>query len=120
MSKGNYDIFALVVNFLNVNWQPKQKTIGLFVTTETIRQALAVNLNNLLNSFGLRKKIIAFVKDEGAFLNVVTSKGMLFVMIFWGWRKVSTEVALDMFFSKACQYGIIEEFFCKDMRFVSI
>jgi hypothetical protein len=73
MSKGNCDIFALVVNFLNAYRQPKQMTFGLFEATETIRQALAINLNHLLNSFGLRKKIITFIKDEGGFLNAMIS-----------------------------------------------
>ncbi len=47
-------------------------TIGLFEAIKTTRQALAINLNNLLDSFGLRKKIITFVKDEGANLNAMT------------------------------------------------
>jgi hypothetical protein len=35
-SKGAYDIFALVINFLDGNWKPKKVTIGLFETTKTI------------------------------------------------------------------------------------
>jgi hypothetical protein len=35
MSKGTHDIFAFVINFLGVDWQPKDITIGLFETTET-------------------------------------------------------------------------------------
>jgi len=35
MSKGAYDIFALVINFLDENWQPKKVTIGLFETTKS-------------------------------------------------------------------------------------
>jgi hypothetical protein len=34
MSKGKYDIFALVINFLVENWQPKKVTINLFETTK--------------------------------------------------------------------------------------
>jgi hypothetical protein len=29
MSKGTYDIFALVINFLDENWQPKKVTLSL-------------------------------------------------------------------------------------------
>ncbi len=47
-------------------------TIGLFEVTKTIGQTLALNLNNLLDSFGIGKKIVAFVKDEGANLNAMT------------------------------------------------
>jgi hypothetical protein len=46
--------------------------LGYLKLFETTWQALDVNLSNLLDSFGLRKKIIAFVKDEGANLNVMT------------------------------------------------
>ncbi len=35
MSKGVYDIFALVINFLDENWEPKKVTISLFETTKT-------------------------------------------------------------------------------------
>jgi hypothetical protein len=73
MSKGVYDIFALVINFLDENWQPKKVTIDLFEATKTIGQALAKNLKELSNSYGLRKKIITYVKDEGANLNSMTT-----------------------------------------------
>jgi hypothetical protein len=36
MSKNTYDIFALVINFLDENWQPKKLTIGFFEAIETI------------------------------------------------------------------------------------
>jgi len=32
MSKGAHDIFALLINFLGFDWQPKQITIGLIET----------------------------------------------------------------------------------------
>jgi hypothetical protein len=41
MPKGTYDIFALVINFLNENWQPKRVIIGLFETTKTTGQSLS-------------------------------------------------------------------------------
>ncbi len=72
----NFDLWMFKkshdINFLDANWQPKQVTIGLFEAIETTRQALVINLSNLLDSFGLSKKIIAFVKDEGANLNAMT------------------------------------------------
>jgi hypothetical protein len=45
--------------------------IGLFETIETSGQALAKSLIELLDKYGLRKKIIAFVKDEGSKLNAM-------------------------------------------------
>jgi len=65
MSKGAYDVFALVINFLSSDWQPKHVTIGLFEATNTIGQALARSLIELLDKYGLRKKIITYVKNEG-------------------------------------------------------
>lgn len=57
MSKGARDIFALVVNLLGVDSQPKHVHIGLFEANETIGQALAKNLIKLLDTYGLKKKI---------------------------------------------------------------
>jgi len=72
MSKGVHDIFALVINFLGSNWQPKQITIGLFETTKITRQTLINNLTKLFDQYGLRNKIIAYVKDDGSNLNTMT------------------------------------------------
>ncbi len=43
MSKGAYDVFALVINFLDENWQPKKVKIGFFEAIEKIGQVLARN-----------------------------------------------------------------------------
>ncbi len=48
-------------------------TFGLFKAAETTRQALVKNLIELLNVYGLRNKIIAYVKDEGLNLNTLTN-----------------------------------------------
>ncbi len=72
MSKGAHYIFALVINFLRSNWQPKQVTISLFEAIKIIKQALTNNLTKLFDKYGLRNKIIAYVKDEGPNLNVMT------------------------------------------------
>jgi hypothetical protein len=69
MSKGTYDVFALLINFLNNDWQPKHVTIGLFETIETTGQALAKSLTKLLEKHGLMKKIVACIKDEGSNFN---------------------------------------------------
>ncbi len=44
MSKGAYDIFAVVINFLDESWQPKKVTIGLFEAIKTMGQTLTRNL----------------------------------------------------------------------------
>jgi hypothetical protein len=45
--------------------------INLFEATKTIGQTLARTLTKLLNKYGLRKKIIAYVKNEGSNLHVM-------------------------------------------------
>ncbi len=45
--------------------------ISLFEAIKTIRQALAKILIELLNKYGLREKIIVYVKDEGSNLNAM-------------------------------------------------
>jgi hypothetical protein len=44
MSKGAYDVFVLVTNFLGPNWKPKHVILGLFEVVEITRQTLARNL----------------------------------------------------------------------------
>jgi hypothetical protein len=72
MSKNAYNIFTLVINFLDENWPPKKVTINLFEAIKTIGQALARNLNEFLESYGSSKMIIAYAKDEGANVNSMT------------------------------------------------
>jgi hypothetical protein len=82
MSKSTYDIFALVINFLDENWQPKKLIIGFFEATKTTCQALSRNLRKLLDSYGLRNKIIIYVKDEGVNLNFMTINLLLISQIY--------------------------------------
>jgi hypothetical protein len=46
-------------------------TLGLFEARKTIGQALTKSLTKLLDKYGLRKKIIVYVKDEGFNLNAM-------------------------------------------------
>jgi hypothetical protein len=73
MSKGAHDVFTLVIIFLGFDWKPKIIIIGLFEATKIIGQTLARNHIDLLDEYGLRKKIITYVKDEGSNLNALTS-----------------------------------------------
>jgi hypothetical protein len=73
MSKDEHDVFILVIDFLGSNWKPKHVTFGLFETTKITGQALVKNLIELLDAYGLRNKIIAYVKDEGSNLNTLTN-----------------------------------------------
>jgi hypothetical protein len=101
MSKGAYDVFALVINFINSDLQPKHVTIGLFEAIETLKQTLAKSLTKLLDKYGLRKKIIAYVKDEGSNLNAMTC-ALKFVVNYesLGLKRAFKVLVLDMHFQK--------------------
>ncbi len=73
MSMGAYEVFALVVNFINANWQPKQVTIGFFEAIEITGQTMAVKLQAFLDKYNLWKKITAYVKGEGSKLRAMTT-----------------------------------------------
>ncbi len=70
MSRSRVNIFALVINFLSDNWVPMHIIMGLFEVNETTKQSMAVQLQVLLDKFGLLHQVIAFVKDES--INVFT------------------------------------------------
>jgi hypothetical protein len=44
VSKGAYDVFALMINFLSNYWQLIHVIIGLFEATKIIGQTLAINI----------------------------------------------------------------------------
>ncbi len=73
MSKGINDVFALVIIFWGFDYILKHVTLGLVETFEIIKQALAKKLMNLLDEYGLRTKIIIYIKDEGSNLNIMTN-----------------------------------------------
>jgi hypothetical protein len=78
-------------------------------------------LKELLNPYGLSKKIITYVKDEGINLNFMTT-ALKFV--------VNCEVLrleenfngayFGHAFSRTYEYATIEKRVCKDIKFVSI
>jgi hypothetical protein len=54
---------------LGGDWQLKHVTIGLFEATETIRQALATSLTNLLDKYDLKSLLMS--KNEGSNFNTM-------------------------------------------------
>ncbi len=71
---------------------------------------MAKSLTKLLDKYGLRKQIIAYVKDEGYNLNAMTIV-LKFVVNseLFGLEKSFQGTCFGHVFSKACQHGIIEE-----------
>lgn len=107
MSKGANDMFALIINFLIADWQLKHVTLGLFEANETIGQALHKNL--------------AYVKDEGSNLNtmIIAFKSIVNHELL-GLEESYQGCCFGHLFSKTCQYGTSNEFFCIRLKHVSI
>jgi len=53
--------------------ETKQIILSLFEVVETIGETLAKNFIDLLDAYGLKNKIITYVKDEGSNLNALTN-----------------------------------------------
>jgi hypothetical protein len=73
---------------------------------------MATNLIELLDQYDLRKKIIAYVKDEGANLNAMTTT-LKFVMNceVLGMEESFQSTCFGHAFLKTYQYGIVKHFF---------
>jgi hypothetical protein len=72
MSHVGHDTFAMVVNFINSSWQPIHVTIGIFEDSNIESATMINKVKNLLDSFGLLDKVIAYVKNKGSNLNTLT------------------------------------------------
>jgi len=75
----------------------------------------------LFDQYGLRNKIIAYVKDEGSNLNTMTIalKSIVKCEIFH-LDESFQGACFGHVFSKACQYVTTNEKVCKNLKFVSI
>jgi hypothetical protein len=75
-----------------------------------IGQALVRNLIELLDKYALRKKIIAYVKDEGSNLNAMTTALKVVVNYEpFSLKESFQSTCFGHAFSKACQYGTVEK-----------
>jgi hypothetical protein len=64
MNKSAFDTFALVINFLTLDWEPKHVTIGLFEAKGTFGVSLVGQLQALFEKYKLTNKMICYMKDE--------------------------------------------------------
>jgi hypothetical protein len=71
MSHEGFDKFALVVNYIYNNWELCHITISIFKVHETLGTTMVLQLRDLFACFDLCEKIITYVKDESANLNIV-------------------------------------------------
>jgi len=84
--------------------------IGLFEATKKTGQALVKSFTKLLDKYGLRKKNIVYIKDEGSNLNAMTSVLKYIVNCdSLGLEYNFQGTCVGHVFSKACQYGIAKE-----------
>jgi hypothetical protein len=82
---------------------------------------MAKKLIELLDQYDLKKKIIAYVKDEGENLNVMTTILKFVVNCeVLGMEKNFQGTCFGDTFFKACQYGTIQFSFCKNLKHISI
>jgi len=75
----------------------------------------------MLDSYALRRKIIAYVKDEGYNLNIMTTTLKSIVSCdLLGLEESFQGTCFGDAFSKACQYVTTKEKVCKDLQYVLI
>jgi len=72
MSIGGIDTFVLIVRFLNNKWEPCHVIMGFFKTMDTIRNVLALQMNDLFAKHKLNVYVFAYVKNEGNNLSTMT------------------------------------------------
>jgi hypothetical protein len=121
ISKGAHDVFVLVIIFLGSNWKLKYVTLGLFEAAEITRQALVRNLIELLDAYGLKNKIITYVKDEGSNLNTLTTTLKSVVKCeTLGLEESFQGTCFGHVFSKVCQYATTDDKVCKNLKYVFI
>ncbi len=72
MSKFGHDTFVLMINFINSLCVPCPMTMGIIETTNMFGIAMVVQVKDLLSSYNLLDKLIAYVKDKGDNLSTLT------------------------------------------------
>jgi len=77
--RGGVHTFILIVHFLNHNWELGHVIISLFEIVETFGVAMAIQMNEVLATYVLNVKIMAYVKDEGNNLITMTN-ALIFVV----------------------------------------
>jgi hypothetical protein len=78
------------------------------------------NLTKLLHIYELKRKIVAYVKDEGYNLNIMTTTLKSIINCDVLGLEESFQRSFGHAFSKTCSYVTIDENFCKGLRYVSI
>ncbi len=72
MSQTSYDTFAMVTNFINSFWELTHVIVDICKEQNKISIAMANQVKNLFDSFGLFKKVIVYVKNKWSNLSTLT------------------------------------------------
>jgi len=82
---------------------------------------LAINLIELLDFHKLKREIVTYVKDEGFYLNIMTTslKSIVSCNVL-GFKESFQGTCFDHAFSKMCQYATTYEKNYKGLRYLSI
>jgi hypothetical protein len=121
MYHASYDIFAMVISFIDFTWQCVHIIVGLFETQNISGANIVEQVKSLLGSFGLLDKVIAYVKDEGnnlasfiiALTSIISCSTLKLVFPFIG-------SCFGHAMSKATQYAIDDTRVCAHMMEVSL
>lgn len=113
--------FALVKNFMSKDWVPQHIIVGLFEVSDIFGAAMAGQLQQMLDTFGLTDWILAFMKDEGSRLqtmagalrSIVSCSPLELTFVFEG-------TCFGHVMSKACQYATNDAKVCICLREVSV
>jgi hypothetical protein len=71
MFRSRHDTFMLVINFINPQWVPCHVIVGLFEAIDIAGIAMVAQVKDLLSSYSLCGKLIAYKKDEGGNLSAL-------------------------------------------------
>jgi hypothetical protein len=71
MFHAKHGTFAMMVNFINDEWELVHILVGIFEVQNISGATMAIYVEMLLYSIGLLNKVIMYVKDKGC--NTTTS-----------------------------------------------
>ncbi len=72
MFHAKHGTFAMMVNFINDEWELVHILVGIFEVQNTLGATMATQVKMLMNSSSLFNKVIVYVKDKGSNLATLT------------------------------------------------
>ncbi len=121
MLSGSIYTFVLIVHFLNDKWEPCPIIVRFFETIDTSRNAMAIQVNDVLAKHGLNTHVFAYVKNEGS--NFATMTSTLTFVVFCCVLGTSTPFVGSCWghvMFKCYQYAIDDSKVCVNLLSISI